>query len=83
MSLCIVEITKQFTEAIQIDKFIIIGHSVGGLIGLLFAEKYPKKVLGFINIEGNLVSEDCFFSHMALNKTFDEFVKNIWPEIEL
>jgi pimeloyl-ACP methyl ester carboxylesterase len=28
------------------DKCVIIGHSMGGYVGLAFAEKYPEKVLG-------------------------------------
>ncbi len=34
-------------SASQIDKFILIGHSMGGYISLAFAEKYPEMLEGF------------------------------------
>ncbi|HNW91681.1 MAG TPA: alpha/beta hydrolase, partial [bacterium] len=43
-----------------ITRPLLVGHSMGGTIGLLCAEQYP--VAGFINIEGNLAPENCSFS---------------------
>lgn len=56
----LVEITHLVVSALPIDDFVIIGHSMGGLVALLFAERYGKHVKGFINVEGNLAPEDCF-----------------------
>ena len=39
----------------------ILGHSVGGAIATLFAEQYPERVLGFINVEGNFSLQDAFW----------------------
>jgi pimeloyl-ACP methyl ester carboxylesterase len=58
----LVEITNIVVCRLKLNHLIIIGHSMGGLVALLYAEKYPEHVKGFINIEGNLASEDCFFS---------------------
>lgn len=58
----LVEITNSVVSRLKFHNFIIIGHSMGGLVALLYAEKYTELVKGFINIEGNLASEDCFFS---------------------
>lgn len=58
----LVEITNIVVSRLELNNFIIIGHSMGGLVALLYAEKYTERVKGFINIEGNLASEDCFFS---------------------
>ncbi|KAI9925085.1 hypothetical protein MW887_006493 [Aspergillus wentii] len=46
----------------KIDKFHLIGHSMGGLTALLLADKHPTRVLSFIDIKGNLAPEDCFLS---------------------
>ncbi|KAJ5703658.1 hypothetical protein N7493_011583 [Penicillium malachiteum] len=46
----------------KIDKFHIMGHSMGGLTALLLAHRYPSRVLSFIDIKGNLAPEDCFLS---------------------
>lgn len=42
--------------------FYLLGHSIGGLVSLLLAERLSSRVLGFINIKGNLLPEDCFLS---------------------
>lgn len=38
---------------------IVIGHSMGGALGLLLAQTVPEKVGAYISIEGNLIPEDC------------------------
>ena len=43
------EITKKFLTSLNIKKAHILGHSMGGLIGLLLAEEYPELVKSFIN----------------------------------
>jgi len=40
----------------------IAGHSVGGAVAVLLANRYPKLVLSFINIEGNFTLKDAFWS---------------------
>jgi pimeloyl-ACP methyl ester carboxylesterase len=37
----------------------LVGHSMGGALALLIADKIPTRVSGVISIEGNLISEDC------------------------
>lgn len=49
-----------------IQRFHLIGHSMGGLTALLLAHQEPHRVLSFVNIEGNLAPEDCFLSRQAL-----------------
>lgn len=44
------------------DRYHLIGHSMGGLTGLLLAYHNPDAFLSFTSIEGNLASEDCFLS---------------------
>lgn len=45
-----------------IDKFHLVGHSMGGLTSLMLAHQYPQRVLSFTDIEGNVAPEDCFLS---------------------
>ena len=45
-----------------IDRFHLVGHSMGGLTALMLASAYPERVLRFCNIEGNIAPEDCFLS---------------------
>lgn len=58
------EIARQLAADLGIQGFTIIGHSMGGLVGLLLAST-SNHVTGFMNVEGNLSSEDCFFSREA------------------
>lgn len=53
-------------EASGIDRFHLVGHSMGGLTGLLLAERCRDRVLSFTDIEGNLAPEDCFLSRQIV-----------------
>ena len=44
--------------ASQIDKFTLIGHSMGGYIGLAFAEKYPQMLEGFGLFHSSAFADD-------------------------
>jgi len=39
---------KQFTEALNLDKFYLLGWSMGGNIAMKFAAQYPEKVQGLL-----------------------------------
>lgn len=56
------EIAERFAAALQLPPFTLIGHSMGGATALLFCLRYPARVTRFINVEGNLAPEDCFYS---------------------
>lgn len=81
----LVEMTYKVIEALSDDKVTLIGHSMGGLIALLFAERYPGMVSVLINVEGNLSPGDCFFSRSVADygpggfteEAFCEFVRNL------
>jgi pimeloyl-ACP methyl ester carboxylesterase len=78
----LVELTHLVAMTLQLDDVIIIGHSMGGLVALLYAEKYGEHVKGFINVEGNLASEDCFFSREVVLHSFDYFSKTSLKELK-
>jgi len=77
----LVEITHLVVTALHIKKCVIIGHSMGGLVGLLFARKYPHNLAGFINVEGNLAPEDCFASRTISQQSLDDFEKKGFPRL--
>lgn len=78
----LVNMTNIVVKKLKLSNFVIIGHSMGGLVALLYVEKYKKKVSGFINVEGNLASEDCFFSREVIGHPFKVFSKYIFPSIK-
>jgi len=55
-----------------IDRFHLVGHSMGGLTGLLLAHQEPGRVLGFVDIEGNVAPEDCFLSRQIVTHPADD-----------
>lgn len=46
----------------QVERFHLVGHSMGGLTALLLADELQEAVLSFTDIEGNIAPEDCFLS---------------------
>ncbi|MEM6677082.1 MAG: alpha/beta hydrolase [Pseudomonadota bacterium] len=62
----LVETAAAACDALGLERFHLSGHSMGGLTGLLLAERLPNRVLSFIDIEGNLAPEDCFLSRQIV-----------------
>lgn len=69
-------------ERLGIDKFHLVGHSMGALTALELSHKHPQRVLSFTNIKGNLAPEDCFLSRQIFDYPasddrvfFDDFIK--------
>jgi pimeloyl-ACP methyl ester carboxylesterase len=63
----------QAINSFDINSFHLIAHSMGGLVGLEIINQSPPQVLSFINLEGNLTLEDCFFSGKIIEQSFDSF----------
>jgi pimeloyl-ACP methyl ester carboxylesterase len=63
----------QAINSLKISKFHVVTHSMGGIVGLEMINQSPPQVLSFINLEGNLTIEDCFFSGKIVEHSFDEF----------
>ncbi len=69
----LVEITNIIVTKLSLRRFIVIGHSMGGLVALLYIQRYGKTVKGFISVESNMGFEDCTFSRRITKCTFKEF----------
>jgi len=52
---------------------IVVGHSMGGVIGQLLAETAPQHVRSLCNVEGNISAGDCTFSSRAAAVDRTEF----------
>ena len=62
----LVAVVRRACAALGLDRFVLAGHSMGGLTGLMFAHAHPDQVLGFMSIEGNVAPEDCFLSRQII-----------------
>jgi pimeloyl-ACP methyl ester carboxylesterase len=77
------EICKVMLDTFKPDKVHIVAYSMGGAIGLLLAEKIGDKAASFINIEGNLISEDCGpLSRKTIHASFDEFNSRVFNKLK-
>jgi pimeloyl-ACP methyl ester carboxylesterase len=77
----LVAITSLFIDQLEITNFILTGTSMGGLTTLLYLQRGGlNKVKAYINIEGNLMPEDCMFSSKVVTYDLNTFVKNIFPK---
>ncbi len=78
----IVNLIENFVDNLALDRFLLVGGSLGGLVALLYAERNPSRVAGFVNVEGNLAPEDCMFSRNVIPHPYPHFVKVIFPQIK-
>jgi pimeloyl-ACP methyl ester carboxylesterase len=78
----IVNLIENFVNNLELDRFLLVGGSLGGLVGLLYAERNPSRVAGFVNVEGNLAPEDCMFSRNVIPHRYPHFEKTIFPQIK-
>ena len=53
---------------------IVVGHSMGGVIGTILCERHPDAVGALVNIEGNVTRGDCTASAVAARQSLDDFV---------
>lgn len=68
------EVCRLLLKHLNLDKVHLIGHSMGGAIALILAHKIPEKALSLINLEGNLIGEDCSLSRKISNMPYGEFI---------
>jgi pimeloyl-ACP methyl ester carboxylesterase len=53
--------------------FTVVGHSMGGVLGLLLAERHPDLVARFVDVDGNKSPGDCVFSGQAAARDLADF----------
>lgn len=68
------DLLARLLNTLGISRTIILGHSMGGVIGTIFCERYPQMVSVFINVEGNVSFEDCTFSCVIFGHNLHEFI---------
>ncbi|MFB7933915.1 MULTISPECIES: alpha/beta fold hydrolase [Streptomyces] len=68
----LVTVAERVLRAQQIDRFHLVGHSMGGLTALLLADRDPGRVASLVSIEGNVAPEDCFLSRQIVTHADDD-----------
>lgn len=64
----------------SLQPLVLVGHSLGGVVAQLLAERHPEAVVGVVNVEGNLTASDTFLSRQAIETNdfdgwFARFIK--------
>lgn len=54
------------------EPVILVGHSMGGVVGTLLAEQAPHLVRALVNVEGNISADDCTLSAEVAAQSFEE-----------
>jgi pimeloyl-ACP methyl ester carboxylesterase len=68
------DLTQRFAEEVVTGQYWLAGASMGGLISLLMIRRHGfDRLLGLINLEGNLCPEDCVFSRRVFPHTLQSF----------
>ena len=70
------DVLAQWLNEQGIQGCCIIGHSMGGVIGMILCEKHQEYAKSFINVEGNVSYEDCTISRTITAVGLDEFVSH-------
>ena len=56
----------RFVTALDTGPVVVLGHSMGGVVALLLAERHPALVRAIVDVEGNKSPGDCRFSGQAV-----------------
>jgi|SRR5579859_624114 len=78
----LVDLIENFVDNLELGPFLLVGGSLGGLVGLLYAERNLNRITGLVNVEGNLAPEDCMFSRNVIPHPYPHFEKVIFPQIK-
>ena len=62
---------RALLESLGVGEFHLVGHSMGGNIGTLFCHQHGDQVLSFVNIEGDLTSDNRFITEPAMQSEAD------------
>lgn len=59
---------------------VLVGHSMGGVIAQILAERRPDVVAKLVDVEGNISRDDCMFSGKAVAYSIEQFVAGGFEE---
>ena len=68
-----VELEQWLHRQIGAERVVAIGHSMGGVIAQFLAERFPGRLLGLVDVDGNISLEDCAYSGHAAALDYEEF----------
>lgn len=76
-------IVSSVIRQFQLSKIVIVGHSMGGVVGTLLLKEWGHALLGFVNLEGNFTVADSSLTIQVTDLTADAFDKEFYPAHKL
>lgn len=61
-------------DAVGEERPTLLGHSMGGVIAVMLAERHPDRVEKVIDVDGNTSPADCVYSGRAAAMSLEDFV---------
>ena len=77
----LVDIVGRWLPTETDERVIVVGHSMGGVLGQYLCERFPGQVRGLINIEGNVSGDDCAFSGRIAGYSEADFLTGGFDEV--
>lgn len=68
------ELLIDLIKHVDIGPVVVVGHSMGGVVALDFAQKAPALARAVIDVDGNKTEADCTFSGRAAAMAIEDFV---------
>lgn len=68
-------ILKKMIDQFGVGRFHLVGHSMGGIVGVELCEMMPDRIMSFINAEGNLTAQDATMSREIVKMGEEEFAR--------
>ncbi|MEM7352431.1 MAG: alpha/beta hydrolase [Acidobacteriota bacterium] len=68
-------------DRLGLDSVVVLGHSMGGVIGTLLCEKLGDAAAGFVNVEGNISLPDCGYSSQAVQYSLDDWLDHGFDQV--
>lgn len=79
----IVEVLADWLRAWEEGPVFLVGHSMGGVVAQMLAERHPELVRALIDVEGNISRDDCYISGKVAGQTAEEFVRAGHAQLQL
>jgi pimeloyl-ACP methyl ester carboxylesterase len=73
------EVCNKIIDSLPGFRVHVVGHSMGGAVGLLLSDMVRERLESFVNVEGNLISQAGDISRRNASVTFEEFQKKQLP----
>lgn len=61
---------------------VLVGHSLGGVLGILAAERHPGLLDALVDVDGNISAGDCAYSGPAARQELAEFLAGGFEELK-